>query len=135
MDEPRFVHDCKSCVFQGRGYYQQQEVDWWTCGPDDGGRGGRTVIARRSDDGPDYASGEIGVCVGVTLLEMAALGQGLDLLPIEKDRLLKILLTQQHASPPRDLGWKGYHDWVDHPDGTRPLGDANWLDVITWDEE
>lgn len=54
-DKPRFEHDCQYCIFLGRfnqydlyyhPYYHSEDAD-----------GAETVIARYSNDGPDYTSG------------------------------------------------------------------------------
>jgi hypothetical protein len=50
MVTPQFVHDCDNCVFVGR----MNDYDIYTCTQ----LGNRTVVARFSDDGPGYFSGE-----------------------------------------------------------------------------
>lgn len=91
---PKFKHDCTGCKFIGNGSYHNKIVDWYVCD----GVIGRTIIARYSDVGPDYSSTPIGGCVDITNLEMAALAQGLDLTPNEKDTLLKKLLTKRRQA-------------------------------------
>jgi hypothetical protein len=44
----RFKHDCDVCVFLG----EHEEADLYFCGEPEN----YTVIARYSDDGPDYVS-------------------------------------------------------------------------------
>jgi hypothetical protein len=46
--KPRFIHDCKNCIFLGRHH----EYDLYFCAQDFSD----TVIARYSDNGPDYLS-------------------------------------------------------------------------------
>lgn len=50
--KPRFTHDCARCRFLGFTSVAGRYADLYYCG----GRE-KTVIARYSDDGPDYASG------------------------------------------------------------------------------
>lgn len=54
MSEPRFTHDCKNCTFLGGFEHDGDYYDLYHCM-----QGGNcpTVIARFSDDGPDYQSG------------------------------------------------------------------------------
>jgi hypothetical protein len=55
--KPRFEHDCTKCIFTG----QDEEFDFYYCPPFQG-----TVVARYSDDGPDYTSQPVS-CVQQTL--------------------------------------------------------------------
>lgn len=48
--EPRYSHDCAGCVFLGIS----EEADLYYC---DQGDSLKTIIARYSDEGPDYISG------------------------------------------------------------------------------
>lgn len=50
----RFVHDCDECEYLG----QRGEYDLWACVRRNDPHGG-TLIARWSDDGPDYYSGTV----------------------------------------------------------------------------
>lgn len=59
FDTPRFQHDCPACKFLGQYRYaddpnKRYDYDLYVCG-----QAGSipTVIARFSDDGPDYMSG------------------------------------------------------------------------------
>lgn len=58
---PRFAHDCTACVFLGTNTLPDSEVAWYPRVADlyFCNQGGflPTVIARYSDDGPDYSSG------------------------------------------------------------------------------
>jgi hypothetical protein len=45
---PRFIHDCKSCLYLGR----HEEYDMWFCPTCDEG----TLIARYDNEGGEYAS-------------------------------------------------------------------------------
>lgn len=58
MTTPRYTHDCKACQFMGRW----DEHDVWVCPKEPMGP---SVIARQSDDPPDYASGPIKVMTSV----------------------------------------------------------------------
>jgi hypothetical protein len=62
LDKPAHVHDCTGCTFLGtidapadREMYPTGKIDLYVCGPYPGERRA-SVIARRSDDGPDYYS-------------------------------------------------------------------------------
>lgn len=48
-EAPRYVHDCNCCAFLGHAF----KSDLYFCPQD----GYPTVIARHSDEGPDYTSG------------------------------------------------------------------------------
>ena len=57
---PRFEHDCDSCVFLGRYRFENDpnkrfDYDLYVCGQGD--KSFPTVIARFSDELPDYMSG------------------------------------------------------------------------------
>jgi hypothetical protein len=121
---PRFQHDCSDCTFLGYGFYQRAPVDWYVCKvPQDGLR---TVIARRSDELSDYASGVIGETVEPHPVVIAALAHGLELSQAEKDQLLKSLL---HAHRSR-MGFHFFHDCVDpQSEEHNQIGPANWLDL------
>jgi hypothetical protein len=75
MDKPLYEHDCKNCKYLGRytvsQYYWDmtggvKEVDLYFCT-----QGGflNTVIARFSNDGPDYISGLYNCDTNVILAE------------------------------------------------------------------
>lgn len=53
-EQPKHKHDCDRCEFLGRYEYEGQTYDLYTC---EQLIGGRTVIARYGDDGPEYTSG------------------------------------------------------------------------------
>ena len=53
MDKPKFKHDCSCCTFLGVTKYDNEYYDLYFCA----GAGMPTVIARFSDEGPDYMSG------------------------------------------------------------------------------
>ena len=59
--EPRYTHSCSKCTFLG----QYNEYDLYHC-IQVGGM--PTVIARYSDDGPDYMSGLRGAEPGLNLV-------------------------------------------------------------------
>ena len=131
---PQFTHDCDRCVFHGRGNYQKDEIDWYTCQNE--GRT-RTLIARYGNDGPRYISGEIGICMEVTHLEMSALAHGLELMPVEQERLLKILLRQRReaissASRERYDSIFPYARTIALHNGVGIS--ANWLSMTYYDE-
>jgi len=52
-DEPLYQHDCKACRFLGSLTKDDKAMDLYFCGEEPGS----TVIARYSDEGPDYSSG------------------------------------------------------------------------------
>lgn len=51
-DKPRYKHDCDSCTFLGT----RLNHDLYFCGDPQGDDTGISLIARYSDDGPDYKS-------------------------------------------------------------------------------
>ena len=51
MENPQYQHDCDTCTFLG----QYKNYDLYFCPQ----RGLPTVIARWSDNGPDYTSGMV----------------------------------------------------------------------------
>jgi len=51
MENPRYVHECSTCIFLGL----YEEYDLYYCPQS----GNPTVIARYSSDGPDYLSSMI----------------------------------------------------------------------------
>ena len=114
--EPKFKHDCTRCKFLGHGTYLGTPVDWYVCQ----GRI-RTVIARYGNDGKEYSSAGIGEYVKPTMVEMAALAQGLDLQEDEKDRLLKQLLLRYKDSLCR-------HDYDNlFDEDNKRIGTSDWL--------
>ena len=46
--KPKWKHDCTACTFIGAMFMHNKTADWYVCGD--------TVLARMSDDGPDYWS-------------------------------------------------------------------------------
>lgn len=54
-EKPKYKHDCTNCVFLGPYAENNQHYDLYVC-PNDGDKIS-TVIARYSDDGPEYFSG------------------------------------------------------------------------------
>jgi hypothetical protein len=54
MSQPIHKHDCDVCKYLGSFEKNGRKVDGWYC-PDQV-IGGATVIARFSNDGPDYSS-------------------------------------------------------------------------------
>jgi hypothetical protein len=56
---PRFAHDCQHCVFLGRFKNAFDDCDLYFCAQNASStaHGHPTVIARFSDEGPDYSSG------------------------------------------------------------------------------
>jgi len=46
--KPKWKHDCTACTFIGAMFMHNKTADWYVCND--------TVIARMSDDGPDYWS-------------------------------------------------------------------------------
>lgn len=93
-----YTHDCEACTFLGSGKYNGQECDFYACG---NGDWGRSFIARYSSDGPDYSSGGLFECVELTMLDRFALMHGLDLLPVERERLVRCLLTMDRRHWPQ----------------------------------
>ena len=46
--KPQWKHDCTACTYIGSMHMHNHTSDWYVCSD--------SVIARRSDDGPDYWS-------------------------------------------------------------------------------
>jgi late competence protein required for DNA uptake (superfamily II DNA/RNA helicase) len=46
--KPQWKHDCTACTYIGSMHMHNHTADWYVCSG--------SVIARRSDDGPDYWS-------------------------------------------------------------------------------
>lgn len=113
--EPKFKHDCTRCKFLGHGTYLGTPVDWYVCQ----GRI-RTVIARYGNDGKEYSSAGIGECVKPTMVEMAALAQGLDLTNKEKDLLLQKMLTRHRQG-------LSITDLNNLLSDTARIGNSDWL--------
>ena len=49
--KPKWKHDCDKCRFLGGMFMPHGLMDWYLCGTTD-----RTILARYSDEGPDYWS-------------------------------------------------------------------------------
>ena len=49
--KPTWRHDCDACRFLGAIHRSTGTVDWYRCEGRD-----KSIVARRSDDGPDYWS-------------------------------------------------------------------------------
>jgi len=47
----KWKHDCAKCRFLGGMFTMNGQLDWYVCGTED-----ITILARRSDEGPDYWS-------------------------------------------------------------------------------
>ncbi len=110
MKKPKFKHDCKHCVFLGHA----KNRDWYSCQANIG----RSIIARFSDDGPDYNSTPLFCCAELTPIEKMALSLGLELSKKEKKKLFKILLRQEKNKlgieyVPGDelIGESDYFEW------------------------
>jgi len=91
MSTPHFEHDCDGCVFLGSYEHKGCLCDLYFCGQ--GGPGGpgdhNTVIARYSDDPPDYASGMTFALLGHQPAKEAldrAVAQGLTTIEHERKR-------------------------------------------------
>ncbi len=54
---PFYEHNCSACQYMGFTVYQQERYDLYYC---DQGGNFSTIIARWSDNGPDYFSGLLG---------------------------------------------------------------------------
>ncbi len=69
--EPRYTHDCSTCTFLGT--YSNHSVDLYFC------PAGKTLISRRSSDGPDYVSGLalVGIDAEITEAYVRAYRKGL----------------------------------------------------------
>jgi hypothetical protein len=63
--KPRYRHDCSNCEFLGQFEYEAVNYDLYFCG----GHCRCTVIARRSSDPSDYASGLPGTGTDIPLAE------------------------------------------------------------------
>lgn len=57
MPEPKFQHDCDNCEYLGKFF----DMDVYLCRPSDRGILGGSIIARYSDEAPDYYSSPISV--------------------------------------------------------------------------
>ena len=123
MNVPKFQHDCDQCQFLGEGVLQGKPVDWYACPSREGLR---TVIARYSSEPSHYASSTIGETVVPSMVVMAAMAQGLELTPAEKDKLLKSLLANYRQSQGIDF-WR----WCMDPNSEdhNQIGQANWLGI------
>jgi hypothetical protein len=77
---PRYTHDCKACQL----FCVDSKGDWYVCPSPLG----RSIIRRYGNEGPEYGSGGIAMCVEMTPLELAAVARGLELTQVEKDKLL-----------------------------------------------
>jgi len=65
-DKPKFTHDCSKCFFLGNDLYQSNYsiiADLYYCGNEKGG----SVIVRYGDDGPDYESGPLFICLRLAI--------------------------------------------------------------------
>jgi hypothetical protein len=114
---PKFTHDCTNCVYLGKGSYCEKDVDWYVC---KSSSERRTVVARYSDKGSDYASATIGDTVVPCRLVLAALAQGLDLTDKEKDLLLQKMLTRHRQG-------LSITDLNNLLSDTARIGNSDWL--------
>jgi hypothetical protein len=89
-NKPIFQHDCNNCRFQGTGKHKGRIVDVYLCTTEYG----RTLVLRYSDEGPDYSSGMLFECTGLTEIDKIALLAEVTLTPEEKERLYQILVRQ-----------------------------------------
>ena len=67
---PKWVHDCDRCIFLGTYQFAVQHIDLYYCpalSGADGKTGGGSVLARYSDDGPDYESCRVGLIADRTV--------------------------------------------------------------------
>ncbi len=117
---PKFQHDCDGCKFIGRHEYDGQECDFYICGGE--GDTWRTIIARYGNEGPNYTSGGLFICVGLTPLDKFALAAGIEITTDEQERLIKLLLRQD-----RDR-WKPY-DYKNIPYEPGFMGNKDWYGV------
>lgn len=94
MNAPKFTHDCKSCQFLGHFKYRDRDCDFYSCETYCSVIGGeRNIIARHGNDGREYASTIFLGHAGITSLDWAVLGRGIDLTDKEKNRLIRFLLN------------------------------------------
>jgi hypothetical protein len=71
--EPRYIHDCSTCTFLGTYSNSSHSVDLYFC------PASKTLISRRSSDGPDYVSGLafVGIDAEITEAYVRAYRKGL----------------------------------------------------------
>jgi len=132
MNKPLYIHDCEHCKFLGSAHLHNKKCDWYECYNGSSIKDQRTIIARRSSDGPDYNSGTLFACSIVTRLEMTALSLGLDLTQDEKERLLHIMFNNQSQKEDQ-LGSlchdKDYLDSLYHDHNDDLLGSSNYYNL------
>lgn len=127
---PSYQHDCNSCRFLGSGpcaalgkmHGKEKHVfDFYIC---EGGRV-RSFIARYGNRPSEYMSGGLFECVELTTLDRVALYNGLELLPDEHERLLRVF-----AAMYRDhFGFQDARDLITSSECVFGAGNVVWENV------
>lgn len=103
---------CSTCTFIGTGWYDGQEVDFWVCGADGYAR---SLLARFGNKVAEYYSTTVAGCHDLTGLELAALEQGWEPSPAERDQYFRILLKYRRDAMGRDYFARYAHPNLDKP--------------------
>lgn len=95
MSKPKFAHDCDKCKYQGSATYEDRDVDLYLCG--DGVEIQRSLIIRFSSEGPDYMSSMLFCTQHLSELDFIALNGELELTPLEKAALFRVLIRERKS--------------------------------------